>query len=405
MQLNLASQASYTQRLSPAALALIRVVSAGLKAHGLLLFVTGVYFLAMATTIWNRPDAIRVPFAKIVGVILGISVALTVSAVALQRFCHMVAIAKPARPLAHFTLDLAQALFDPRRWATGLPMALALLPFMYVYANFKYNIPVIAPFSWDTTLETWSRALHFGFLPWQWLDPFLSNVAATALLSANYFMWAAVVWGMTVALGFSGRNDETRTRFFLTFMLTWSIGGTLLAILFSSAGPCFWQQLHLPGDPYAGLMDNLRRANAIVPLGVIEEQNTLWQGYSKHMLIAGISAMPSMHNAMALLMALTATQLGRNLAILLWCHCILVFLGSIWLGWHYSVDCYAAFAITSLFWWASKPIAAGWHALSFVKEFDTVLAEIPSQGSASAGPLNLSEDAERQFSWSSASTA
>jgi hypothetical protein len=145
-------------------------------------------------------------------------------------------------------------------------------------------------------------------------------------------------------------SPAVRSRFFLTFMLTWSFGGTLLAIRFSSAGPCFWQRLHLPGNPYADIMENLRRANAVVPLGVIEVQNTLWMGYSKHTLIAGIPAIPSMHNATALLLALTALHLGRKLAILLWCHCILVFLGSIWLGWHYSIDCYAAFAITSFFW-------------------------------------------------------
>jgi hypothetical protein len=391
---NLASTTLQVSALGPAARSLKRVVTAGLKAHSLLLTITGVYFLAMTATIWTRPDAIEVPFGKIIGTIVGMSVALTVAVVTLQRYWHMVAIARPERPLIHFTADLAQELLDARRWATGLPMALAMLPFMYVYAIFKYNIPVIAPFAWDTTFEAWGRTLHFGFLPWQWLEPYLSNVPVTVLLSANYFLWAAVLWGMAVALGFSGRNDEIRTRFFLTFMLTWSFGGTLLAILFSSAGPCFWQQLHLPGNPYAGIMENLQRANAIVPLGVVEEQNTLWMGYSKHTLIAGISAMPSMHNATALLLALTALHLGRTLAILLWCHCVLVFLGSIWLGWHYSIDAYAAFAITSFFWWASKPIAARWHGLSFVKEFDSVLAQIPHRASASAGAVNFLENGQ-----------
>jgi hypothetical protein len=393
MQSNLASATLPVAALSPAMRSAKRVVLAGLRAHGLHLSLTGIYFLAMVATIWSRPDAIEVAFDKIVGVILGMSVALTVAFITLQRYWHMVAIAKPERPIIHFSTDLTRELFDARRWATGLPMALAMLPFMYVYAIFKYNIPVIAPFSWDTTFEAWGRTLHLGFLPWQWLEPYLSNVPVTVLLSVNYFIWAAVLWGMAVALGFSGRNDELRTRFFLTFMLTWSIGGTVIAILFSSAGPCFWQQLHLPGNPYAGIMENLQKANAVVPLGVIEEQNTLWMGYSKHTLIAGISAMPSMHNATALLLALTALHLGRSLSILLWCHCILVFLGSIWLGWHYSIDAYAAFAITSFFWWASKPIAARWHALSFVKEFDALLAEIPHRDGASASASNSLETA------------
>jgi hypothetical protein len=108
--------------------------------------------------------------------------------------------------------------------------------------------------------------------------------------------------------------------------------------------------------------------------------------------------MPSMHNATALLLALTALHLGRKLAILLWCHCILVFLGSIWLGWHYSIDCYAAFAITSFFWWISKPIAAWWHALSVVREFDAVLAQLPTRALQPAH----SENARNPDTWAPA---
>lgn len=367
----------------------LRTLLAGLKAHALVLGFTAIYFLVMVATIWPRSDAITISFMDVVGGILEVSIVLTLSAIVLHRFVDLIVFAKPERPIAHFTSDLLASLFNPRRWATGLPMALAMLPFMYVYAIFKYNIPVFVPFSWDQTFELWGRSLHSGFHLWQWLEPFLSNVTATSVLSLNYILWGAFLWGTMVILGFSGRNDELRTRFFLTFMLTWSFGGSLLATIFSSAGPCFWQQLHLPGNPYAGVMKNLYQANAELPLGVVQVQNALWEGYSHHTSIAGISAMPSMHNATALLLALTALHFGGIVAILMWTHCILVFIGSVWLGWHYAVDGYVAFAITGFFWWWSKSIAAWWHSLSFVKDFDRVLAELPGSDEPAGGSAQL----------------
>ncbi|MFT3730187.1 MAG: phosphatase PAP2 family protein [Hyphomicrobium sp.] len=359
-----------------------RTLVAGFKAHALVLAIAAIYFLLMALTIWTRPDAITVPFFAVVGSIFQISVLLTLIAIVLQRFYHMVIHAKPERPGMYFMADLAARLFDPRRWATGFPMGVAMLAFMYVYAIFKYNIPLIAPFSWDQTFEVWGRMLHFGLHPWQWLAPLLGNPTVTSLLCANYVLWGALLWGTTVALGFSGKNNVLRTRFFLTFMLTWSIGGSLLAIAFSSAGPCFWQSLNLPGNPYGGVMENLHASNNVFTRAVLLTQDTLWQGYSNHALIAGISAMPSMHNATALLLALTGLHFGRVIAITMWTHCILVFIGSIWLGWHYAVDGYVAFALTGLFWRVSLPAARWWHSLDFVKDFDRVLEELPALDSA-----------------------
>lgn len=371
------AELTLAQARYPVPSSVVRTLFAGIKAHSLVLGVTALYFLAMTVTVWPRPDAITVSFIGVVGGILEVSVLLTLTAIVLQRFLHLVMFAKPDRPIAYFSSDLLGYIFNARRWATGLPMALALLPFMYVYAIFKYNIPVLVPFSWDQTFERWGRSLHSGSHLWEWLAPLLSNVTVTSVLSINYILWGAFLWGTMVALGFSGRNDKLRTRFFLTFMLTWSFGGTLLATIFSSAGPCFWQHLHLPGNPYGGVMENLYQSNTHLPLGIVQTQKILWDGYAHHTLIAGISAMPSMHNATALLLALTAVHFGRMIATVMWTHCVLVFIGSVWLGWHYAVDGYVAFAITGFFWWLSKSIAAWWHSLSFVKDFDIVLAELP----------------------------
>jgi hypothetical protein len=51
-------------------------------------------------------------------------------------------------------------------------------------------------------------------------------------------------------------------------------------------------------------------------------------------------------------------------------HMILIFLGSIHLGWHYAVDAYAAWAITLVLWPTAYYIAKWWEARPKVQAFN-----------------------------------
>jgi membrane-associated phospholipid phosphatase len=72
-------------------------------------------------------------------------------------------------------------------------------------------------------------------------------------------------------------------------------------------------------------------------------------GSGKEML-NGISAMPSMHVAMAVLFALVGWKTNRGLGALLTIYAILIQIGSVHLGWHYAVDGYASAAAVSSLW-------------------------------------------------------
>jgi membrane-associated phospholipid phosphatase len=67
----------------------------------------------------------------------------------------------------------------------------------------------------------------------------------------------------------------------------------------------------------------------------------------------GISAMPSMHNAIAILAACAALEINRILGWLLVLFAALIFIGSIHLGWHYALDGVVA-AIVSIGLWISS---------------------------------------------------
>ena len=87
-----------------------------------------------------------------------------------------------------------------------------------------------------------------------------------------------------------------------------------------------------------------------------------------------ISAMPSMHNASALLFALAGYQVNRFWGWVLTVHATLIFIGSIHLAWHYAVDSYFAWGLTLVIWFAMAPVSRWWHHSPAQEEFDRMLA-------------------------------
>jgi hypothetical protein len=69
----------------------------------------------------------------------------------------------------------------------------------------------------------------------------------------------------------------------------------------------------------------------------------------------GISAMPSLHVAMAVLYAAVGWRVSRLAGILLSAYVLVVRVGAVHLGWHYAVDGYVSVALAVLIW-----NGAGW---------------------------------------------
>jgi hypothetical protein len=195
--------------------------------------------------------------------------------------------------------------------------------------------------------------LHGGTDPWRVLQPVFGRPTLTRVIDELYWWWYAVlVIGITWQAWSVDR--PTRHRFFVAYLLTWIILGTVLAHLMPSVGPCFLQRL--TGDTeFEPLMSYLRNVDAHRPLVAIELQNTLWASYSAgqrgHWM--AISAMPSLHVAIAALLALVARRNHPTLALVLWVYTGIVLIGSVNLGWHYAVDGYAGILGAIACWWVA----------------------------------------------------
>jgi hypothetical protein len=81
-------------------------------------------------------------------------------------------------------------------------------------------------------------------------------------------------------------------------------------------------------------------------------------GTDKLAIGGGISAMPSVHNALAALFALAAFQLSRTAGWLVAIYAAAIWIGSIHLGWHYALDGVLGVAMTLGIWIVCGRIAA-----------------------------------------------
>lgn len=344
-------------------------------AHGLIMLLLAGYMLCLAgLAIAHRDVAANLSPQQLWDVAMALAwVGLPVLVAC--RFADMALHEAPARPALHLLRNLRALAVSSGTWAAGLPMFASLCLFMLVFGHVKASIAVVRPFAWDETFARWDRALHLGSMPWEWLHPLLGHPPVTLLLNLNYSLWFLVLIAFWLHHAFLARPGVRRTHFHLSFMLSWMIGGSLWAILFSSAGPCYFGRggLGLSPDPYEGLMSYLASASDAVPLQALDMQKSLWQRLGESMPFGGVSAMPSMHNGSALLFLLFSGGLPRVVRYLLIVHVVLVFLGSVHLGWHYAVDAYAAWAIVLIVWSAARPVARWWEGRPAAQRFRRAL--------------------------------
>ncbi len=236
--------------------------------------------------------------------------------------------------------DSWRALAWPRVVAVGLTAA-GIRLMLNAHVSWKLAIPYWRGFTWDATLARWDTILHGGVTPDRYLAPLLATDWFLPAMDRFYVSWFALFAAIAV-----WKAWELDRQFFLAMGLTWVLLGVVVATIFASAGPCYFDWLGY-GDTYAPLMADVRRFE----LDAVAFQATLWRAYLGENTgdVAGISAFPSIHVALPALyiVSLWRTRL-RWPAVVFWA---LTLVGSVALGWHYAIDGYAGTLGGLGCWW------------------------------------------------------
>lgn len=222
----------------------------------------------------------------------------------------------------HPTRELLRAI--PSARAMALPIGFALLTLhISTFTWAKPILPMVGGFWADPLLADLDRSV-FGTDPWPALAAALGG--ANGLLDIIYQAWFPVViaaFFYVLAL----EASAWRSRALIAFFLTWT-AGMLFQFLLPSAGPVFYERVGF-GARFAGIDP---------PYFAWLGSEYLWKYHTGEEagMAVGISAMPSMHVAVAtwLWLSLRRTRARYVAAAFL----AAISVGSVSLGWHYAVD-------------------------------------------------------------------
>jgi len=247
---------------------------------------------------------------------------------------------------------------EPTRLA---PLPALIFPiFLGAYTWAKCSIPFLVGYGWE---ETWANAdrMIFGQDSWHWAHAVMPTAFASALTFYYAIVWGfALVFSGTLIASFADRRFTAT--YFTALMLSWLVGGIVMAFSMSAAGPIFAPLT----DPNLAARFVPLKAELLRLLGeddlVMKSQRYLAAGMTSRIALkgGGVSAMPSMHMATATMLVLAAWRSRwLGLALLFWG---LTFFGSIYLGYHYAVDAPVAAAVAVPCWFGANKLFAGGRA-------------------------------------------
>jgi hypothetical protein len=182
--------------------------------------------------------------------------------------------------------------------------------------------------------------------PWLLLDHWLGW--AVVPIDRLYGLWLPM---QTIVL-FSVMlqpASAAKSRALIAYSAAWFLLGVVAAVIFSSAGPLFYDRV-FGGSAFAQLHETLRARGAWV---VLAESDAMWASLASGRpgIVAGISAVPSIHVAISLWMVLTARSMIPKAAPVAAFYFAFIWLASVQLGWHYVSDGLAG-AVGMLAIWA-----------------------------------------------------
>jgi len=259
---------------------------------------------------------------------------------------------RPDHPLRFAWQVLIERCLSPRRLVHAAPAFVLLPAVISMTTAIKRMIPVVQPFAWDPILAEVDRWLHGGVAPWEWLQPIVGYPSVTVAISIIYSLpWFVLVLLMQFWHTFT--LDRRRLRFLITYVLCWAVQGNVIATALSSAGPIYYGRLFSGPDPFAPLVEYLSSVAQTHVLPSYLAQEYLWNSYQQDFLRlgSGISAMPSLHIAMGLLLVLSTWHLHRAVRVATLSFLIVLQIGAVHLGWHYAIDGYVALILTGTLWW------------------------------------------------------
>ncbi len=248
----------------------------------------------------------------------------------------------------------------PRRLARLFAGTLFLLTgglvFTSAFSAIKTSFPQGQGFVYDHLHADIDKAMHFGVDPFHHLYAFGQHEWLLRIVELNYgILWFIICYFSLYVVMTSPRMEKIRLRFALTWLGSWVVVGTAMASTWLSAGPVYYGRVTGDTARFAeqtAFLSSTSSESASAHMF----QEYLWTLYQSGTigLGSGISAFPSMHVALATVVALYAWEWSRKLGFVAWVYVAFIVCSSVYLGWHYAIDGYASIVVVSGLYWALR---------------------------------------------------
>lgn len=268
--------------------------------------------------------------------------------------------------LAICALAQLVALTTPGRWTFDLRARWLILAILMVgltlplFQLFKQHILPARGFPFDPYVAALDRFLFAGQDAWRVTHALFGSVGGTLFFDRVYALWLPMMFIFPMVAVMAARDERVRARLLGCWIISWVLIAVLGAWVFGSAGPCYYIQLVGPDVGFAELNARLAALGEAAQkegqvLAALDFQAMLLAEHRTTDLLpaGGISAMPSMHVAMATLFAFGGYQIARPLGHVMAVYAVLIWVGSIHLGWHYASDGIAGAAMMAVLWHVS----------------------------------------------------
>ena len=234
-----------------------------------------------------------------------------------------------------------------------------------VYGMFKQYVLKDRGFPFDPLLAEADRYLFFGQDGWQVMHDLFGSLWFTLVLDRAYGFWLPILMFCPVLWAAIVTDPWVRGRLIACWLAVWVLVGGVAAWLLASAGPMYYPHFIGPSPSFQALHDRIVELGSLArrqgetlatPFGHVMLMNRYQSGH--YMPGFGISAMPSVHVSMAALFAIGGYVIHRWLGHLLLAYAVLIWIGSVYLGWHYALDGILGAALTYGIWKLSAKLAA-----------------------------------------------
>lgn len=250
------------------------------------------------------------------------------------------------------------------RMVRGFVGLQAYFVIVLIIALGKSLIPYVQPYSWDLAISVLDFKIHGGQYPYELFSYWFKSVNFFAFFNFVYTMWFGVMFGVNAWVLFCEPEKRMRQHFMWAVSIAWVILGIGAASCFSSVGPIYFGHYYPEiANPYMGLMDILRHIHEQHELNVMKVAGMLLALMEDNEVLGvnGISAMPSMHVAVTVLITLYAFSRSRIAGIISATYTICIMIGSVVLAWHYALDGYVSIVAVLFIWFGVGAVVNKLH--------------------------------------------